>query len=169
MKSKLFSHGRLAVVLLVMAGLLALVPAPGGSWAGQYPYDGLDPEGPFAEAANCDDGIIIDTERVTSMTPWGEVHIRAFVELQYDRSCRVVWSVLRSDRDPCRADGRYCGTAIIRRNNDGAQYSSRVIFGRGVGRTRWWSPMLNDKNMTSFARGTFRGWWFNYSARTRSY
>jgi len=29
--------------------------------------------------------------------------------------------------------------------------------------------MLNDKNMTAFAWGTFRGWWLHYFARTTSF
>jgi len=160
---------RVLVVLVTLAGMLALTPVPSGAWAGQYPYDGLDPEGPYAEEAGCDSAVTVRHDSLDATTPWGSVRSAGTVDLRYNRNCRVIWARTRSDLPACQWSGRNCGAASIHRNNDGATYHSRVIFGQGVWMTRWWSPMLNDKNMTSYARGQLYDGWLTYTGRTWSY
>lgn len=88
------------------------------------------------------------------------------LELRYSTACRTVWARLRAIAD-FYEPGDWAGAECwIHRNSDGRElrFSHRSSDGKTV-----WTNMLNDKNVTSYARGGIDSICGTIDKRTQNY
>ncbi|MFJ9738341.1 DUF2690 domain-containing protein [Streptomyces sp. NPDC101166] len=88
---------------------------------------------------------------------------QAFVELRYSPSCRAAWA--RISRASYDTRDQFTPYATVRRNSDGREYSCSVP----VGGTSCYTRMVNDVNVTSFAKGMWDSGARTYEGHTSSY
>lgn len=88
---------------------------------------------------------------------------QALLELRYSLSCRAAWAkISNADWEPY---SQFASFAVIHRNSDGREYRCTVP---STG-TSCYTPMVNDRNVTSYAYGEWDSGAFVYSGRTASY
>lgn len=153
---------RRGVFVALLVGTMALAAQQTASaYVGQYAWDGVDPAAPGA--GSCGYGWTVYTRQLT----YGYLSTPAYVDLRYNSGCRVVWSRTRSYLPGCQPGQDYCGRSRILRLNDWAQLWD--MQGHESGRRVWWTPMLNDKNMSSFAYGSIDNGPYTFSGSTPSW
>ncbi len=126
---------RAALVLLATTAS-ALLTMPGPAQAAGY--DGKDPV-----SSGCSRTVV--TARQTTIYA-GSTQV-GVVQLRYSTSCRTVWGRTIAYHSPK-------GLTQVKRNSDGS-YQSCLGFGwvSSLGAYSCYTPMLNDRGVTSYATG----------------
>jgi hypothetical protein len=139
-----------AAIVLMCTGLAgASAPAQAAT------YDGLSPVG------RCDhDARTVKSANLTN-SYFGTSS--AVIQLRYSPSCRTAWARI-INADTYVAGDKDGGRAYITRNSDGKTFSCQVKSG-----STCFTAMVNDANVTSYARGTNDPGFAVFSGRTASY
>ncbi|MFF0109579.1 DUF2690 domain-containing protein [Streptomyces hirsutus] len=88
---------------------------------------------------------------------------QALLELRYSSSCRAAWARISNASFDTRS--QFTPYATVRRNSDGRQYSCSV----STTGSSCYTLMVNDANVTSYARGMWDSGANIYEGRTGSY
>ncbi|MFF7974198.1 DUF2690 domain-containing protein [Streptomyces sp. NPDC007905] len=144
---------------VVVGGIgLAMVAATGVSSA--YTYDGSDPS-----ASGCAGGA---TTVESATVKNGHVTLGTLV-LRYSTACHTAWArlTLNQTQGACgnASAGYDCAHAFVTRNNDGRSYNCTVYQGQ----SQCYTPMVYDKDMTSFAQAGIDDVWSYADTRTAAY
>ncbi|MEU0675831.1 DUF2690 domain-containing protein [Streptomyces sp. NPDC006172] len=139
-----------SVLMMAGAGTAVASPASAAPTASCYgsSCEGKDPD------TYCGDD---------ATSPVGGVWLgQAYVELRYSPSCRAAWA--RISR-ASYGNGQFTPFATVHRNSDGKEYTCSVPAGGSSCYTR----MVNDVNVTSYAKGEWDSGARTYQGRTSSY
>ena len=131
-----------ALCALVLAASFVTTAAP--AQAATYPYDGQ-----YASSTSCNnDAVTKATANIYSDSFGARV---GYVELRYSASCRTTWARLTSLLKYVPGDMGLAYAKIIR-NNDGKSYECSIPANVAPP-VKCNTKMVNDKNMSSYARG----------------
>ncbi|MDX3588907.1 YjfA family protein [Streptomyces europaeiscabiei] len=139
-----------SVLMMAGAGTAVAAPAHAAPAAGCY---GASCEGKDPDVYCADD----------ARSPVGGVRIgQAYVELRYSPSCRAAWARIS---DASYGNGQFTPFVTVHRNSDGREYTCAVQRGA----TGCYTRMVNDVNVTSYAKGEWDSGARTYTGRTSSY
>ncbi|WP_217241798.1 DUF2690 domain-containing protein [Streptomyces sp. AC555_RSS877] len=139
-----------SVLLMAGAGTAVAAPASAAPTAGCYgsSCEGKDPNIYCADDAT---------------SPVGGVRLgQAYLELRYSPSCRAAWARISN---ASYGNGQFTPFATVHRNSDGREYTCAVQRGA----TSCYTRMVNDINVTSYAKGEWDSGAQTYNGRTSSY
>lgn len=147
-----------ALGAFVLAASLVGTAAP--AQAATYPYDGQ-----YASNTSCNKDAVTKASANINSAAWGTRV--GYIELRYSPSCRTTWARLTSllTYDPYNLGA---ASAAITRNNDGKKYWCSIPA-NVTAPVKCNTPMVNDKNMSSFAQGWIDDGVKTVTARTTSY
>lgn len=138
-----------AAILMAGAGLLAGTPAHAAANAcSGSACDGKDPATYCQGDARTEESVRLG---------------QALLELRYSPGCRAAWA--RISNAGYVPQDNFTPFATIHRNSDGREYSCSVPRGE----TSCYSRMVNDRNVTSYAKGMWDSGARIYEDRTASY
>ncbi|GAA4247266.1 DUF2690 domain-containing protein [Dactylosporangium darangshiense] len=144
-----------AVAAAVVATALVVTPgrAAAATWDGQ-----------MAANTSCANGATTAVQRtISTNTQLGTVIGK--VELRYSSSCRTVWTRVTSTAVSSAYIGGY-----VQRNSDGAYYQcSESGWSDNLGAYYCLTAMLNDKDVTSYAKGGIQYQGATYTGQTSNY
>ncbi|MEV6115855.1 DUF2690 domain-containing protein [Streptomyces sp. NPDC052109] len=144
---------------VVVGGIgLAMVAATGVSNA--YTYDGSDPS-----SSGCAGG----ATTVETATVRNGRAMLGTIELRYSTACHTAWArlTLNHRQSACgnASAGYECAHAYVTRDNDGRSYSCTI----SQGQTQCYTPMVQDKGMTSFTQAGIDNVYGYADTRTAAY
>ncbi|MCX4760293.1 YjfA family protein [Streptomyces sp. NBC_01275] len=140
-----------SVLMMAGAGTAVAAPASAAPTASCYgsTCEGKDPSVYCADDAT---------------SPVGGIWLgQAYVELRYSPSCRAAWA--RISHASYNTLDQFTPYATVRRNSDGREYTCAVAT-TGTG---CYTKMVNDINVTSYAKGMWDSGARTYEGRTSSY
>ncbi|NNN36876.1 DUF2690 domain-containing protein [Streptomyces sp. S3(2020)] len=137
-----------AAILLAGGGLLAATPAHAASACSGSACDGKDPSVYCQGDARTEESVRLG---------------QALLELRYSPSCRAAWGRISNAGYDTR--DQFTPYATVHRNSDGREYSCSV----STDGTSCYTRMVNDANVTSYAKGMWDSGARTYEDRTASY
>lgn len=145
---KRFSVVATAVAALALTAGLA-VPASAAS----AKYDGKDPK-----TYGCDASAkTVDSKSVKA----SDGTLLGTIELRYSTACRTVWAKVTSLQS-VSSFGNGAEASIVRK--DGTTLTYKCVSGKSC-----YTPMLDDKNTSSYAHGDITIWFKRGMQNTKSY
>ena len=157
------SFVRISRIGLLAATLGLGLIASAGSASATTSYTGLDPI-----ATGCATGAVTMESATVHGLDGATV---GTVELRYNTSCHAGWArlTLTGPLQVCNGHAPAWGcdtaSALIHRNSDGTEEGCSVT----PGQTSCWTNMVDDLNVTSYAKGSFYSIDKTYTATTPSY